>query len=254
MKSQPVSLENLRRTLSAERLQAYAAKGDTDEVDAVGRYIWNLALGSALQPALHVLEIALRNHLFEHSRKIIDEGKLEFSSVPCWLDAVPTLLDPKAREAVEVAKAYLVRLRRPLTPGRLIGRLSFGFWVSLCKRPYEQGAGGPGLWPKMATSGFPFMKQEYRTRSTIFHRLDDIRDLRNRVSHHDPIWDRDLTALHSEVLETLSWMNLGLANVLRGVSPFPEVVEVVEAGVNGYRATAEKIVKRKTDEKNGEED
>jgi len=46
-----LSIGSLRNALSAERLSAYGLPGDTDEVDSVARYLWNLALCSALQPA-----------------------------------------------------------------------------------------------------------------------------------------------------------------------------------------------------------
>lgn len=239
--NQPVSIRSLKLALSEERLHAHAIAGDADELDAVARYIWNLALGCAMQPALHVLEITLRNHLFRASLKVVDESKLKFKSVHCWLDADPTLLEPAEAGSVEDAKELLARAKKPLTTGRLISKLGFGFWVSLCKRPYEQGrGGGPALWPSLATIGFPFLTAKGRTRAQVFHRLEKIRDLRNRVSHHEPIWDRDLLKAHNEVLETLSWMNLGLATALRSASPLESIV-LREAA--GFRPMAERLVK-----------
>jgi len=79
-----------------------------------------------------------------------------------------------------------------------------------------------------------------RTRSQIFHRFNDIKDFRNRVSHHEPIWDRDLESAHRRVLDTLGWINMGLANAIRGLSPFDEVLE---KGPSGYRPIAERLVK-----------
>ena len=54
-----------------------------------------------------------------------------------------------------------------------------------------------------------------RTRAKIFHHLDEIRVLRNRISHHEPVWDRDMPAAHAKVIEAIEWMNLGLAGALR---------------------------------------
>lgn len=224
MENQPISLASIKRAVSEERLQAYATKGDSDSLDAVARYIWNLALGAAMQPVLHVLEITFRNHIFDNSVKFIDESKLKFRVVDCWLDADPTLLEGNEVRSVDGAKETLLRRRKPLTPGRLIARLGFGFWVGLCKRPYEQGrTSGPALWPAMLNTGFPFLPKAKRTRSQIYHRADRLRELRNRVSHHEPIWDRDMTAAHGEVLETIGWMNSGLASALEPLSPLPGV-------------------------------
>lgn len=95
-----LSIEGLRSVLSAERLSAYALPEDADEVDTVASYLWNLALCSALQPALHTLEITVRNRLFNISRRIVDETRLSFDKIPCWLDARPPLLADRERQAV----------------------------------------------------------------------------------------------------------------------------------------------------------
>ena len=166
-----LSIGSLRSALSAERLRAYALPEDTDEVDGVARYLWNLALCSALQPALHTLEITVRNRLFQVSRRIVDETRLSFDKVPCWLDARPSLLADRERQAVEKAKETIARRRSPMTEGRLVSVLGFGFWVSLCRTPYEQGrSDGPRLWPQLATRGFPHLPAAKRTRSQIFDR------------------------------------------------------------------------------------
>ncbi len=236
-----LSIGSLRNALSAERLGAYTLPGDADEIDCMARYLWNLALSSALQPALHTLEITVRNHLFRVSRRIVDETTLSFDRVPCWLDARPSLLADRERQAVEVAKRTIGIRRSPMTEGRLVSILGFGFWVSLCKRPYEQGrVGGPRLWPEPARKGFPHLPKAKRTRSHIYHALNLLRDLRNRVSHHEAVWDRRLNRSHEDILETIGWINRDLAATLRTHSPLPAVVA---RGVAGYRAQAEAIIK-----------
>ena len=241
-----ISIQALRRALSAERLQAYAAQGDTDERDSACRYVWNLALCAAVQPSLHFLEVTLRNHVFDISRLIVDESKLQFDAVPCWLDAKPSLLEAKEREVIEDAKTLLKEQGKPLTPGRLVSKLNFGFWVSLCKRPYEQGrASGPALWPSLATRGFPFMKKGNRTRSTVFHRLNNLRELRNRVSHHEPIWDRNLAAAEQQILDSVGWMNHNLAEALRAES---QLRDTIAAGHETFRPLIDRTVKQAPDD------
>ncbi|MYB05047.1 MAG: hypothetical protein F4Y24_01715 [Gemmatimonadetes bacterium] len=236
-----LSIGSLQNALSAERLGAYARPEDTDEVDSVARYLWNLALCSTLQPALHTLEVTVRNHLFTVSKKIVDESTLGFHRVPCWLDARPSLLADHERQRVEEAKETIRTRGSPMTEGRLISILGFGFWVSLCKRPYEQGrSGGPRLWPALATKGFPHLPRGKRTRSQVFHALDPLRDLRNRVSHHEPVWDRRLNRSHQDILETISWINRDLAATLKAHSPLPAVLA---KGVAGFREQAEAIIK-----------
>lgn len=236
-----LSIGSLRSALSAERMSAYALPEDTDEVDSVARYLWNLALCSALQPALHTLEITVRNRLFNISKRIVDETKLSFDEVPCWLDARPSLLVDRERKAVDQAKAMIRMRGSPMTEGRLVSVLGFGFWVSLCRAPYEQGrVDGPRLWPELAKRGFPHLPEAMRTRSQIFHALDPLRDLRNRVSHHEAVWDRKLGRSHRKILETIAWINCDLATTLQEHSPLPAVLD---RGVAGFRAQAESIIR-----------
>ena len=172
----------------------------------------------------------------------MDETALRFDAVACWLDAQPSLLADRECEAIEQAKRTLRIRNRPMTAGRLVSVLGFGFWVSLCKRPYEQGrAGGPRLWPGLATKGFPHLAKPKRTRSQIFHALDPLRELRNRVSHHEPVWDRKLDRSHRQLIDVVGWINRDLAATLKAHSPLPAVLE---QGVAGFRAQAEAIIKR----------
>ena len=239
--SQPaLSLAALRSALSAERLAAYATPSDVDELDAVARYLWNGALASAMVPALHALEVTLRNNLFAASLRVVNAEGLRYKEVSCWLDADPSLLYEKEQENVEQAKQLLRKGRKPLTPGRLIGKLSFGFWVSLCRTPYEQGrSSGPALWPKLTQLAFPFLPKDHRSRSKVFARLDELRDLRNRVFHHEPIWDRNLDRAHSRALDTISWLNQGVANAVERLS---RVEAVFASGYGGFRNAAEELV------------
>jgi hypothetical protein len=76
---QPIlSIGALRKALSEERLSAYSTSSESDALDAAARYLWNGALAAAMVPALHALEVTLRNNLFAASLKIVDEQALRF--------------------------------------------------------------------------------------------------------------------------------------------------------------------------------
>jgi hypothetical protein len=129
-----------------------------------------------------------------------------------------------------------------MTPGRLISKLGFGFWCSLCRSPYEQGrAAGPGLWPALLTQAFPFLPKDQKTRPHIRERFDEIREIRNRVSHHEPIWDRNIKRYYHRIVAALGWMNQGVAEAVHQVS---RVEAVADRGVPGYRDMAGRLVRR----------
>jgi hypothetical protein len=237
----PVPLAALTRALSAERLGAYSLDTDRDSTDAIARYLWNVALCSAALPALHVLEVALRNEMYAASLEILRGRPLRFHEVPCWLDANPSLLERREADAVEEAKRLLRRNPRHLTPGRLVAKLHLGFWMNLCNRPYEHGrVGGPRLWPRMAKLVFPHCPRSQREREQIRARLDSIRTFRNRIAHHDPVWDSRFIERYQEILEAIGWMN---PPVRQAVERTDRVRAVFRLGPNSFRARADAIVR-----------
>jgi hypothetical protein len=131
----------LQVTLSVDRLSTYRLPSDQDDLDAAARYLWNMALCEALYPALQAQEIALRNALHEGISKL--HGVM-------WFDT-PSLLDSFAQHAVASVKSDLVKDRKPLTPGHIVARLTFGFWTSLFNRAYER-----TLWQQLLRRPTPF--------------------------------------------------------------------------------------------------
>jgi hypothetical protein len=204
---------------------------DSDSVDAIARYVWNMALCSAVLPTLHLVEVAFRNAIYSAGVESTGGRALVTRRVPCWLDAAPSVL--QAAEQRDVSEA-ISRLgdRRRHTPGHLVGQLGLGFWVRLCQRPYEQGnAKGPQLWPT-ALKRFPGVPRSSRTRTDVFRTAAEVRDFRNLVAHHQPIWDRQPVAAHERVLELLRWLNPSLAAVTANASKF---ASVHDAGPGAYR-------------------
>ena len=241
----PLTLGSLRRALSPQRLNGYADAADVDELDAIARYLWNMALAAHLQPVMHVLEVTLRNAIFDMSRKLVDESALNMPDIRCWLDAAPSLLYDHERDEVRTAKSHLGVEPERRTPGHLVAKLSFGFWVQLCSRVYSNlRAGGPKLWPAGLSVAFPYRfpaksQPSHTEREILFQRLDGLRALRNRAAHLEPIWDRDAMRGYEMACETIGWMNPRVAEATRVTSDFPSVYE---AGPVAYRPTAEGLL------------
>ncbi|HEX6750987.1 MAG TPA: hypothetical protein VF092_27105 [Longimicrobium sp.] len=233
-----VTYAALCRCLSKERLAGYSLSSDFDSVDAGARYMWNMALCSALTPVLHLAEVAFRNAIYSAGVEATAKRRLRTGVVPCWLDTVPSLL--QRAEERDVADAILrLGSKRRHTPGHLVGQLGLGFWVRLCQRPYEQGnPNGPQLWP-LALKRFPGIPRASRTRTDVWKAASEIRDFRNLVAHHQPVWDRQPLAAHRRALEFLSWLNPTLAAVAEQAS---FAVQVYNSGSNAYRPFAASVL------------
>jgi hypothetical protein len=244
-----LTLAVLHRALSQQRLDAYRHASDVDDADTLARYLWNMGLASALHPVLQVFEVTLRNAIYTTSVKLVDSSRLHMPDVPCWLDARnSTLLYAKEAEEVARAKTYLGAEPRRRTPGHLIAKLSFGFWVQLTARVYsEHRADGPRLWPRGLPSVFPFrwppgsrkLAPDHGDREMVYRRLHEIRELRNRIAHCAPVWDRDLATEYARILEMLGWMSARVAQAVQAADSFSCVLA---AGPAAYRPLAMQLL------------
>ena len=179
-------------TLSKTRLKSYKLKGDS-ELDALERYNWNLCLCEALYPSVQALEIALRNRLNEVLLR-------EFGSNWIW-DAQ---LFGGANDQIARAADQLTKNSKQIENSRMVAELTLGFWVSLHNRRFER-----VLWqkPNVFQSVFPFISAKVRNLDYIRPRLEQIKDLRNRISHYEPIWHLDMLKEHQLLQEALGWLS-----------------------------------------------
>jgi hypothetical protein len=235
-----ISLPALERAFSKQRLAAYRLASDRDETDGLARYLWNLALVNAILPALHTLEVAFRNEIARAAARATQNRNFRYDRIPSWLDARPTMLMENEAAKVERAKKELGRDPRSQTEGHLIAKLDFGFWVALCRESYSDLRGeGPRIWDRALADVCKKRPASVTTRAEIFHRFDPIRRFRNRVAHHEPIWDRNYLAEHEYILESLAWMHPKLAGAVRRMS---RAEQTFRAGMEVYRPHAETLL------------
>jgi hypothetical protein len=209
----------MRRALSSERLNAYGA-GRTDD-EKIANYLWNLALSETLYPALHGLEVAVRNAVFSAGAKLFTG--ISTREVPCWLDADPPIVQADDLPMVIAAKARLRERGLPMEAGRLVAELRFGFWTSLFDVRYEK---NKVLWPRLLGAQLldPSSPRSIRSRKQLSPLLNRMRYLRNRVFHHEPIWHwSDLAEQHALALELTGWFSPALRATIEPGDRFRQV-------------------------------
>lgn len=174
-------IDALKNNLSSSRLDPYSIYFNCEnEAEALGVYQWNKAVSTAFYPLLQAVEITLRNSIHNAAR-------LHFSGNSEWF-----LMGrfPNSKKFVE-SKVYKYRNNwvtpRP-TANDAISKLTFGYWVTLLTNTYDDSVNNSQLWPTLIPAAFPNASGYKATRSFIFERFELIKDFRNRVSHHEPLW------------------------------------------------------------------
>lgn len=198
---------DLRLSLSQERLDTYRPSGGSD-LEMLTNYFWNIELAEALVPSMHAVEVALRNTL--HATLSTHYA----NDMWFYEDEV---LEPYQLRDFATALGKVSKKSKPW-PGRIVAELNFGFWASLLNAPYEQRIWRPTNYALLFTA---FPGAVGMSRKQVSDRFTAIKDLRNRVFHHEPIWYRpSLGQEHADTLEAVEWISPTLYKAIQAVDNF----------------------------------
>lgn len=194
----------LPQLLSPDRMAPYLAVRRNDWGEALALYDWNMRIGSAFFESIHFLEVGLRNAFDLTIRDRVQES---------WLDDSSSVLTPRSRVTLKVAADHAGGVTAPR--GKLLAELPFGFWWSLLSDEYNR-----RLWQPALQHAF-----EGRVRRRRLHRdLNEVRRLRNRIAHHEPIHTRDLGSDFARLLDTSGRLSETLRNHIASTTRIPEVL------------------------------
>jgi Abi-like protein len=189
----PARFRELPAVITADRFSTYLAAQAGNVDQAIRLYTWNVEVSAALWGPLQAVEVALRNALHQQMRTRYQRED--------WWDASSVGLAAEQHRQVQRAIAKLVRRRQPYLPGHVVAELSLGFWTGLLGRGngYEH-----RYWIPILRHAFP----PYRgSRVDLHRRVENLRLLRNRIAHHEPIFARHLAADHSSILVLAGYMH-----------------------------------------------
>ena len=204
----------LELSISTERLSRY--RRSTHHLpSAIALYEQNIAISESFYTALQGLEICFRN-------KLHNALQLAYGSECLLQERLPLI--PEGVKRLREAKEQFGTLRRSITEGGVIAELSLGFWVGLLGPPYDSSLWRNSLYRVFTSEGRFFRRKE------IHGRFNAIRRFRNRVAHHEPIWDQDLIKRHSEIIEAIHWMCPVTADWVARRSRLPAVATQLKVG------------------------
>ncbi|MCY4194177.1 MAG: Abi family protein [bacterium] len=199
-------LAALRENISPNRFNTYLKQSSGAHELAIQLYTWNIALGGALHGPIQALEVTLRNAI--HNALASRHGEFWFHN--------PNLLKGNQRNNVHRVKNKLKTQNKQDTSGQLVAELSFGFWVALFAKRYDD-----LLWRTDLHHIFPSQVN----RQELYEQLDRLRTLRNRITHHEPILQRDLQTDYEKLLWILEMLSPEVAS---WTSHHSRVLEVID--------------------------
>lgn len=178
----PEELTRLAGSISAPRIGRYIRACQGDVPAALGLYQWNLEISAAFFLPLQVLEVTIRNAVSE---------AIEASYGPDWTHNRTFMVSLKAPGKAFSPRQHLTDIAgRHTVPSKVIADLNFIFWQKMFVKGLDA-----ALWKPHLRTVFPNMQNDMtiqQLRSGLHEGLEVLRTLRNRVAHHEPIFDRDL--------------------------------------------------------------
>lgn len=226
---QDINFTEIEEIISRPRLRTYEGLiNSSDSTQLIGAYQWNKHVASAIYPILQCLEVSLRNAIhnaatgyfktpdwFDHITKLVGndmflsdmkknswkKGKFYRNGISSGSRKGLKIWISHHENMLSQAKQKLQRSGKHFTSDAVIAELMFGFWVGVFESNYKDIRSKNKLWPHLEGVVFPNLAPADRISSAIHSKLLPVKDIRNRLSHHEPIWK------HNSVTDSLSAIN-----------------------------------------------
>jgi len=184
----------IETTLSPQRLSRYLPAANGDASHAFRLYLWNIRLCEAFYLPCHFGEVAIRNGLHEALKAKF--GREDWHLDRKFLRLLPARLSSELSNVVQRAQADH---GSSANVHHVISGLSFGFWNNLLSSSYHH-----LLWHTGVHAAFPLAPAS-ETRQTLHTRVQRFRNWRNRIFHHNAIFDKRPSAELQNIDALVGW-------------------------------------------------
>lgn len=211
------AISTLEHLVSAPRFETYLGHYRGNHHLASRLYAWNIEISAAFWGPLSILEVALRNAMHDALAK----GRVE-----AWWELPSTRLLDSHRAILEDTIGKLGRKITSPTPGQIVAALPFGFWTRLLDKgiprdpllSYET-----AFWQPRLIKAFP--EGVNLKRKVLFADLTQIREMRNRIAHHEPIFKMPLESIRTDIYRIAGYVHADAAAILDGCSRVTAVLD-----------------------------
>jgi hypothetical protein len=204
-----------------------AAKGDREK--ALNLYKLNIQLSQTLFGLLSIFEVVLRNYIDEFYKKRFNDT--EWLRAECGQGGMfshPLFAKYGFESRTKVLTTF-AQLGKQYNHDRLVAELSFGFWTYMFA-PIQFMVGGQGLHKIYIN------RPKGTTQKVIFNELDDVRSLRNRIAHHEPLCFNKQHKIYTDhtkntyeiIIRHAIWLGYNPNNLYLGLDEVLNIISLIE--------------------------
>lgn len=207
----PHDREILMAYIGNPRLSPYMREAKDELELALRLYEWNADLTAALWLPLCHLEVGIRN-AFSVGLQVMHYEK---GGPGSWVEDPGAILRQNEIAEIDAAKYRIVSKGKSATVGQVVSELNFSFWRYLTGKPYKA-----TLWPYLARA---FNHAPDRLPSTIAKPLVRLHRVRNRIAHHEPVWNHEPMASYQDIRTLAGYMSPVFCDWIEGLSEIDAV-------------------------------
>lgn len=200
-------IEDMRNVLSAPRLATYedalkrVSPSGFSTTDVLDFYLWNAEVSGALFVTMQLCEVVIRNAASQAIVSIYGED---------W-PWNQTFVGSLANNEKDILKKGS-RDFAPSMTGKVVAAMTLIFWEKMFTARHDE-----RIWNQNLKTVFPNLDPNLsvaKARERIYSSMKDVRALRNRIAHHEPIFNCDINGNYQKIQwligirckKTASWM------------------------------------------------
>lgn len=191
----PSEIHYLPIVLSAPRFARYLHETNGDKVTALELYRWNLQMSSSLLAPLSIFEVTIRNAISE---------AIEATYGPLWPWSQSFLISlPNPAHLFSPRNELLTLRSKHPTAGKIIADTKFAFWQSMFTARHDA-----AIWNHHFFKVLPNANQGLSVqvaRKIAHDSMNSVRELRNRIAHHEPIFGRNIIDEFGMIKKLIGW-------------------------------------------------
>lgn len=185
------TIDAVKLALSHARISTYEGAvtcASDDDPSALDLYAWNAVVSGAFLGPLQVCEVVIRNSVSDALTSVYGDRWP-------WSSTYEGSLPYKRRKELISARDGVV------TTGKVIPELTFYFWQSMFTARHDTRVWIPHIDSVLPNLDPSLTPQDKRLH--VFNELEQVRILRNRIAHHEPVFSRVLSDDYQKILDVV---------------------------------------------------